>query len=194
MTPTPALSIRNASKTFATRRVLDAVDVDLLAGDVHGLVGQNGSGKSTLIKILAGYHAPDPGCELELRGRFVPLPLSPTDPPHHGIAFVHQDLALVDSASVVENLFIAGFRTRFPRRIDWRGERVRARRALERFGLAVSADAPVGSLRPVERALLAIARAVTQLESFEQGILILDEPAAYLPRDAVQRLFEVIRA
>ena len=193
MTPVPTLSIRNASKTFAGRRVLDGIDLDLWAGEVHGLVGQNGSGKSTLIKILAGYHAPDSGCTLQIRGEDIDLPLSPTAPPQLGIAFVHQDLALVRTASVLENLFITRFRTRFPRRIDWRGERVRARNALDRLGLAISPGSPVSALAPTQQALVAIARAVDQLDSFDEGILVLDEPSAYLPRDGIDRLFELIK-
>ncbi|MFE5940864.1 sugar ABC transporter ATP-binding protein [Streptomyces sp. NPDC056470] len=169
------------------------MDLDLAPGEVQGLVGQNGSGKSTLIKILSGYHAPDAGCRLEICGREVRLPLHPSDLPRHGLAFVHQELGLVRDASVLENLFIASFPTRFPGRIDRRGERVRAARALERVGLDVPVDRSVGSLAAVERAMLAIARAMHQLETVEEGALILDEPTAYLPRDGVERLFHVVR-
>jgi ribose transport system ATP-binding protein len=64
--PLPALAARNVSKSFAGAQALRGADLTVRRGEVHGLVGENGSGKSTFIKILAGFHAPDPGAELEV--------------------------------------------------------------------------------------------------------------------------------
>src|ERR1043166_6374225 len=72
-----ALAVRHVSKSFGGVRALDGASLTLLRGDVHGLLGENGSGKSTLIRILAGYHAPDPGAELQVGGRPERLPPPP---------------------------------------------------------------------------------------------------------------------
>ena len=72
-----SLSVAHASKTFSAVRVLDDVSFALNPGEICALIGQNGSGKSTLIKVLAGFHEPDPGSELVIDGREVPLPLAP---------------------------------------------------------------------------------------------------------------------
>jgi ribose transport system ATP-binding protein len=172
---------------------LQNLDLDVRPGEVHALLGENGSGKSTFIKILAGYHAPDPGASLKIRGQEVHLPLSVRDPAHLGIGFVHQDLALINSATVLENLRVGRFETGIGWRISWRSERRVARRALERFGLHIDPDATVSKLTAVERAMLAIARALEQLKDASRGILVLDEPTAYLPRDGVDRLFQSIK-
>ncbi|MGI8827679.1 MAG: sugar ABC transporter ATP-binding protein [Chloroflexota bacterium] len=183
------------SKIFGDRTVLRGVDLEVLPGEVHALVGQNGSGKSTLVKILAGYHAPDARAALEVRGQPVPLPLRPGEPGRLGMIFVHQDLGLFDSASVLENLRIGHYGTGVGWRVSWRRERRIALEILARFGLQVSPDAPVSSLSQVEKAMLAIARALDQLrnQEIQHGLLILDEPTAYLPRDGVDRLFAAIR-
>ena len=73
--PVPALRLVGLSKTFGAAKALDGVDLDLTRGEIHGLVGRNGSGKSTLIKVLSGYHVPDPGARLEIGGVPVPLPV-----------------------------------------------------------------------------------------------------------------------
>jgi ribose transport system ATP-binding protein len=189
------LEARSFSKTFSGKTVLRSLDLDLHRGEIHGLLGQNGSGKSTFIKILAGYHSPDDGASLVVDGKEVPLPLDPSEPQTLGLSFVHQDLGLVPEMSVLENLRVGRYHTAFGWRIRWRREREHVREALRRFGLdRISPDAEVGSLREVERAMVAIVRALEGLRGLETGVLVLDEPTAYLPRDGVERLFGAVRA
>ena len=122
------VSLRNVSKSFGNRRVLDGVDLDIAAGRVHALLGQNGSGKSTLIKILSGIYQPDRAGEtnappyLVLRGQQISLPLDPALATAHGLTFVHQDLPIIGSATVMENLRIGRFSTGIGWHIDWRRE------------------------------------------------------------------------
>src|SRR5882757_1598190 len=123
MTDPPIISVRGVSKTFVARRVLKDFSLDVMPGEVRGLLGQNGSGKSTFIKILAGYQASDAGAEIEVRGERVDLPFHPSDPQRLGMAFVHQHLGLVPSESVLENFLLGDFHTRAAWRIPWRSER-----------------------------------------------------------------------
>lgn len=188
-----ALRIEHLSKTFPGQVALDDVSLDVAAGEVHALVGQNGSGKSTLIKILAGYHQPDPG---PARAWVEGAPLTLGDGPHAteaGIRFVHQDLGLVGMLNATENIALtAGYETGFGGRIHWRDEVKRTRESLDILGLGhLDIDAPVDVLPPSHRTAIAIARA---LVGWEDGasLLILDEPTATLPGDDVERLFEVI--
>lgn len=187
------MSARNFSKTFSGRTVLRGVALDVLPGEVHGLLGQNGSGKSTLIKILAGYHAPDSGAFLEVRGQPVPLPLNPSAPRGLGVAFVHQDLALAESLSVMENLRVGRYETGLGGRISWRRERMLVREELHRFRLSVSPDSPISALSQVERTMVAILRALDQIRTVPQGLLVLDEPTSALPREGVDALFRAVR-
>src|SRR6187399_683955 len=116
----PVIALRGLSKTFGGARALDSVDMTIQRGEVHGLLGENGSGKSTLIKILAGFHAPDAG-ELEIDGERVALPLATGQFRELGLAFVHQQLGLVESLSVLENLRVAELASPRSRwRISWR--------------------------------------------------------------------------
>ena len=103
MSNTPAVEIRGLSKTFPGQRALIDVDLEIQPGEVRALVGQNGCGKSTLIKILAGYHEPDPGVEVFVDG--AELALGTTNAGDHaGIRFVHQDLGLVPTLDARDNL------------------------------------------------------------------------------------------
>ena len=130
----PALAVRHFSKRFGGALALNDVALDVMPGEVHGLLGQNGSGKSTLIKILAGFHAPEPGAELFMHGKPVPIPIPAGAALPLGLAFVHQHLALVPSLSVLENLRIGHFATEIRWRINWRAERARARETFDRSG------------------------------------------------------------
>jgi len=191
----PALALTGLAKSFGGARALAGVDLTVMAGEVHGLLGENGSGKSTLIKVLAGFHEPDAG-ELEVRGVPERLPLAPGRFRDLGLSFVHQDLGLVLSLSVAENLFVgklASPRNRFV--ISWRRERARARETFARYGVSIDPGARVGDLRPVDRALLAIVRAVEELREQHEStaLLVLDEPTVFLPRSGVEQLFALIR-
>ncbi|MET9386705.1 sugar ABC transporter ATP-binding protein [Streptomyces sp. NPDC002928] len=183
-----ALRVRNVSKTFGGTRVLSGFDFDVQPGEVHALVGQNGSGKSTFLKILSGYQPCDRGGETELGGR----PLTGHGPRPRGMAFVHQDLGLVEAATVLENL-VAGTPRGRGRLISWKHERQRARESMARLGLSLDPDALVAGLHPVDRAMLALVRATDELRGVSDGVLVLDEPTAYLPRDGIERLLEMIR-
>jgi ribose transport system ATP-binding protein len=189
---TPAVSLRHISKSFGGVRALDDAHLDVSPGEVHGLLGENGSGKSTMIKVLAGYHAPDPGGELEVGGQEVRLPLASGEARRRGLAFVHQDLGLIPSLSVLENLRLTDLAARRGR-ISWSAERRRADDTFARYGVDIDPRGAVADLRPLERALLAIVRAMEDLGA-ESTALVLDEPTAFLPAAETERLFTLVRS
>jgi len=188
----PALHATGISKTFGPVRVLHDAAMTLERGEIRALVGRNGSGKSTFIKVLAGFHAPDEGGRLEVGGEFVELPVPPGEAQRSGLSFVHQDLALVEASSIIDNVLVGRFATGAGGRIRWRAERERVRRALARFGVDHDPRVPVADLGQVDRALVAIVRGLVDLPE-DGGVLVLDEPTAFLPDEDVERLFEAVR-
>jgi ribose transport system ATP-binding protein len=192
----PVVALRHISKTFGGVRALDDVDVTIRRGEVHGLLGENGSGKSTLIKILAGFYAADGGGELEINGRPIPLPLRPGQFRTLGMSFVHQDLGLVRSLSVVENLLVGELSSHLSWRLSWARARRTARETFESYGLELDPGAKVSELRPTDRALLAIVRAVEEIRANtadDWGLLVLDEPTVFLPASDRDELFAIVR-
>ncbi len=191
---TPILRARSISKSFGGRRVLEGLNLEVLPGSIHALVGQNGAGKSTFIKILAGVYAPDPedGAGVWIRGQSVPLPLDPGERAGYHFAFVHQDLGLIDSVSVLENVRVRNFSLETGWRIPWRRERRHVQELLERFDVNVSPDQPASELTQVQRTGVAIVRAFDQLSVAENGLLVLDEPTAALPRDGIDTFFAAV--
>nr|WP_306766228.1 sugar ABC transporter ATP-binding protein [Shinella pollutisoli] len=169
-------------KSFVGTRALDDVALDLHRGEVHALLGENGAGKSTLIKILAGVYQADAGTFL-LDGK----PVEPA-PGALPIAFIHQDLGLVDTMTVAENVaLIAGYRRRAGL-IDWRGTRRAGVEALSRLSTDIDPDARVGGLSAADKAIVAIARAL----ALDAQIVVLDEPTAALPEQDVSRLLDTV--
>src|ERR1700733_15880833 len=179
----PAIEIRSLTKRFLSTLALDGVDMRIIPSEIHALVGWNRAGKSTLIKILAGLYQPDAG-EIFMSGRQV-HPNSESVP----IAFVHQDLGLVDELSIGENVaLVAGF----PRKgglISW--SRVWSQAETIYAGMGIEPPdprAPVGSLSAASKAILGIARALSR----QARIVVLDEPTASLPGPDALPLFELL--
>lgn len=189
---TDALSISGLSKTFGGHRALDDVELLLAPGEIRGLVGQNGCGKSTLIKVLAGYHDPDDGASIAVCDDELHLGI-PGSGEAAGLRFVHQELGLVESLDVVDNLALGhGYKTTAIGTIDFKAERARAKAALAELGVDLALDKLAGALTMSERTMLAIARAV-QDRSGEARVLVLDEPTANLPAAEAVRLFDLVR-
>jgi ribose transport system ATP-binding protein len=180
----PLLAVTGLTKRFTGTLALDRIDFDLRRGEVHALLGQNGAGKSTLIKILAGVTAADAG-EIQFAGSAVKPGVDALP-----IAFIHQDLGLVDWMTVAENVAVT---TGYPRGrfglISWRKVRNAAHEALETVAKGIKPETRVSALPAAERSLVAIARAL----AVRADILVLDEPTAALPEADVDHLLAALR-
>ena len=177
------VSVAGLQKRFGGTAALRGVDLTMRAGQIHAFLGANGAGKSTLIKILAGVHAADEG-HVTVRGR----PLSEAIDAKR-LSFVHQDLGLIDSMSIGENMAMAyGYPTKRSL-IDWRAVDAAAALSLDRLGWPLPLDRVVGELSQAEKSIVAIARALTR----DIDVLVLDEPTSSLPEHDVGRLFAALR-
>jgi ribose transport system ATP-binding protein len=177
------LSFHGMTKRFGGTLAVDDIDLDLFPGEILALLGENGAGKSTLIKMLAGVYPPDAG-HMRRNGQ-------PYDPRKDtSIAFIHQDLGLIDWMTVAENIAMA---QGFPRRvglIDWEAVERRARQSLALVAEGIHPEQRVQDLSRTEKSLVAIARAL----GARADVLVLDEPTASLPHDEVETLFAVLRS
>jgi ABC-type sugar transport system ATPase subunit len=175
------------AKSFSGVTVLQGVDFEIRAGEVHALLGENGSGKSTLINLLGGVHRPTAG-NVTRDGEAIAL-ASPADARRFGLAIVHQDYQLFPTLSIAANIGLGGslFRHRGGF-LDRRALRRAARDALETVGLAIDPSRPLGTLRLAEWKLVEVARAIAARSSF----LVFDEPTALLDRNDSARILELI--
>jgi ribose transport system ATP-binding protein len=189
----PWVSVRGLSKTFGPATVLREVDFEVRSGEIHGLVGQNGSGKSTLIKVLSGVHRADDGGVIEVDGTELSNPVRPAELRRHGLAFVHQDLGLVDECTVLENMRLGQFSVRsLSRRIDWSAERQAVDRTLERLHAQIDPSRLVSSLEPGQRAIVAIGRALQSIVP-GGGCVVFDESTRALPREILPDFYVTVR-
>jgi ribose transport system ATP-binding protein len=191
----PVLRVEGVSKTFPGTRALDEVNLEVHAGEIHALIGTNGSGKSTLIKILAGVVPADAGGRVTVgHNRFAADRLTPAVVKAAGLHFVHQVPAVFPSLTVSENIAVGrGFMVGRAGRILWDEQRVRTQGLLERFHIQALPDTPLAHLKPADRTLVAIARALQDQEGVHDGVLVLDEPTASLPGREVDRLLETLQ-
>lgn len=188
----PNIRLHNISISFGDNRALEGVNLDIQARQVLGLVGENGSGKSTLIKILNGVYRPDPASRIFIRGEEIFPYEDPSAFRRHGISFVHQDLGLIPTVSITENLLHERILHSKGLFINWKRMHSEASHILRRFGIDVDPRQLVSSLTDTDRALVAILRAVEELGA-RKTLLVLDEPTVFLPRSGTEFLFGVIR-
>ncbi|MGL4319681.1 MAG: sugar ABC transporter ATP-binding protein [Paracoccaceae bacterium] len=173
-------------KSFGGTQALKGVSLKVARGEIVALLGENGAGKSTLIKTLGGIHRPDEGGVL-IDG--TPYAHEAGKSGGQKVAFIHQDLGLIEWMSVAENIALALGYARRGRRIDWPATEARADAALKLVEAEFSATARVSSLTRTQKSLVAIARALAA----DCDFLVLDEPTASLPADEVSRLFAALR-
>jgi ABC-type sugar transport system ATPase subunit len=183
---TPLVELRHVSVSFGSTIALSGVDFDLLPGEAHVVAGENGAGKSTLIRVLSGALSRYSG-ELLRDGRPARF-RGPADAALAGIAAIYQELSLVPTLSVADNLALGG--PAKPLAVLHRGAlRTSAREALARVGLDIDPDASVERLTLAERQLVEIARALSR----NARILVMDEPTSALTESETDRLLRIVR-
>lgn len=181
------LRVEAVSKRYGGVQALDQVNFDLRYGEVHALVGENGAGKSTLIKVLGGI-VPRSSGRIIFEGNEVHFQ-RPIEALQAGIAIIHQELAMMPSLTVIENMFMG----RMPGRlgiVNWGELERRTRQAMALIDLHVDPYTPVQELTISQRQMIEIARAV----SADARLIIMDEPNSSLTQAESERLFDVIES
>ncbi len=183
----PLLETRGLTKSFIATPALSEVNFTLRAGEVHALLGENGAGKSTLIKLITGVYKKDAGTIL-LEGKEIE-PRGPGHAQEFGISAVYQEINLIPTLSVAENIFLG----RQPMRwgmVDMRSANRRAYELLKNFNIDIDVDRDLSSYSVAIQQIVAIVRGV----DLSAKVLILDEPTSSLDRHEVETLFSVIRS
>jgi len=180
------VDMRGIRKSFGSTEVLHGVDFDVFPGEVHVLAGENGAGKSTLIKILSGaYH--DFSGEMVVEGRLCRFS-RPSQAVQAGIATIHQELSLVPTLSISDNLFLGRERAGRLGRVDFRLQESEAARILEDTELDSPPRRLVGDLSIAGQQTLEIARALAR----DAAVVVFDEPTSALGEHEVEALFRRI--
>jgi len=187
--PPPALQLKRITKRFPGVLALDSVDLEVQPGEFLGLVGENGAGKSTLMNILGGVYHADAG-EILLDGYRVTIP-DVASAIRSGIAFIHQDLNVLDNLDIAGNVFLGREPVRggFLRLVNRERIYTETERYLGRLGLDLSPRTPLNRLSIAQQQMVEIAKALSQ----NARILIMDEPSSCLTRSETERLLRLVR-
>ncbi len=180
------LAVEGVSKTFSGVAALSDVSLDVRRGEILGLMGENGAGKSTLLKILSGVQPPSSG-----RIVFDGAEFSPADPNESkalGIVTIYQELSLIPTLTVAENIFIGRAPIGQLGLVSWRRMVEDSRQIIGRVGLRIDPRTPVSALSVAEQQLVEIARAL----SLQSRLIIMDEPTSALTESEVQRLLSIM--
>ncbi len=186
MSEPPVLELRGITKQFPGVLANDHIDLDVLGGEVHALLGENGAGKSTLMNILYGLYHPDEG-QILLNGKKVSFS-SAKDAIGHGIGMVHQHFMLIPVMTVAENIVLAEEPTYAGVLLDFDEAANRVRELSERFGLAVEPNALIEDITVSQQQRVEILKALYR----GAEILVLDEPTAVLTPQEAKELFAII--
>ena len=185
---TTLVRMHDIHKAFGPVKVLEGVNFELVAGEVHALMGENGAGKSTLMKILTGIYAPDAGT-IQVDGQPASI-TTPADAEKYGIAIIHQELNLIPALSVADNLFL-GREIQRCGLLDRKAMTKKAMEWLAQVGMEkLDPDTRVERLSVGTQQMVEIARALGQ----NARVLIMDEPTAALTEHETTTLFKLIRA
>lgn len=177
--------MENISKSFSAVRVLENVRFDLKPGEVHVLAGENGAGKSTLIKILSGVHTDYTG-QISLNDHTVRF-TSVQDAARNGISVIHQELSLVASMNIAENIFLG--REEFHGLwLNRRRMEQKAAKLMGDMGLDIDVTRPVESYPFGIQQMVEICKAL----AFDSQVIVMDEPTSALKGPDVDKLFEII--
>ncbi len=183
---TQVLAANNITKLFGGVSALDCASIEFFSGEVHCLAGENGSGKSTLMKVLSGAHRPTSGT-IEIDGTSYPG-LNPSQAYLLGIQLIYQDFALLPNLTVAENIALPAFLAAGMKRFRPRTAAQKAVEALEKIGVELPLNSPVGELSVADRQLTAIARALTG----SARLIAMDEPTTALTWREIDALFEAV--
>ena len=183
----PFLFGRGLSKTFGGVHALRGVDIDVRAGEIHGLVGANGAGKSTLIKILAGIERPDEG-SLSLDGRPIVIE-GPNRATALGLSFIHQELHLVEQMDALENITLGWPKPTKFGIVDWRRVAETVSPVAQRVGINFPLTSTVSALSTAQKWLVSICRALVR----RSRLIVMDEPTASLSAAETESLLRIVR-
>lgn len=181
------LRLDGIMKGYLGIQALKGVSLSVKRGSIHALAGQNGAGKSTLVKILSGAETPDAG-EIYLGGKLQKF-REPSDAQRAGVHTIYQELSLVPSLSVAENIFLGELPKAGRTIVDWHEMQVEARKALARVGFDLDVRRAVSTFSVAEQQAVELAKAIRK----DARVLLLDEPTSTLPLPDVERLFGVLR-
>ncbi len=181
------LQIKGVSKRFSGVQALKDVSFEVKRGEVRALIGENGAGKSTLIKILSGIHQKDSGTII-YNGETVEF-RNPRHAQDLGIATVHQELNLVPSLTVSENVFMGRLPYKRGNIVDWPRLHRETKQVFDKLGVEINPKVIVRSLGVAQRQFVEIAKALSQGANF----VIMDEPTSSLSLRETENLFNVIR-
>jgi ABC-type uncharacterized transport system ATPase subunit len=188
----PALRLAGVSKRFGELLANDAVDLDLVPGEIHAILGENGAGKSTLMNIAFGSLVPDAGT-MEIDGEPVPWPTT-REAIERGIGMVHQHFMLVPTLTVAENVLLNVMTTEQGRNLSTRDVAARVRELGRDYDLLLDPDTVIDELSVGEKLRLEIVKVLLQ-GRLRGGLraFVLDEPTALLTRQEIVRLFGILR-
>lgn len=180
------LEARHIYKSFVGVQALKDINIKIESGKIHCLAGENGCGKSTFVKNISGVYTPDSG-EVVLNGSLYHC-LTPAQAMKEGIQVIYQDLSLFQHLTVAENIAISRLKSDRKRIVNWKKVREIAGEQLDKIGVRMDIDQPVGEISMANRQITAICRALAQ----DARILFMDEPTTALTKTEVDRLMKIM--